>query len=89
MEALVQEENTVYMMVGTFAPKTRQVMKVGGVSGVNISIMCNEIVTNKHDRCFLLHICHQDDFEIFEIYTNITLWLCSKYEYTFLWLFKI
>ena len=54
MEALVQEQNTVCMMVGTFALKTRLAMMVSDVSGVKMSIvskisiviMCNEIVTN-------------------------------------------
>ena len=58
-------------------------MKVSDVSGVKISIMCNKIVTTKNDRCSHLfscyiHICQQDYFgaqiyEIFEIFTNITL----------------
>ena len=57
-DQLVQEQDTVCMMAGTFAPKTRLIMKVSDVSGVKISIMCSEIVTNKHDRCSHLFSCY-------------------------------
>ena len=90
MKALVQEHNAVCMMVGTFTPETSLVMEVSDVGGVNISIMCNEIVTNKHYHCSHLFSCYTLVVKIILVHKYSKYSKYSKYlKYHTLVLFEI